>query len=173
MFLNFVGLPQLNQNRESALLFFYSTITEKLKFIDWSLVNQNFGFKELALFRQRRMITPQLHYFSFFLNRSEFRQNLIGTIIRVLVQNLRAQSKEGNHQIDKLVSVQSEQSPVCPPQPPPPPSPPPGWRNLPMRLQLRSILQATALHWSLIFCQGLMYFKLLVTFTINFLWFEF
>ena len=42
-----------------------------------------------------------------------------------------------------------------------------------MRLQLKSILQATALHWSPIFCQGLMYFKLPFTFTINFLWFEF
>ena len=46
----------------------------------------------------------------FFLNRSEFRQNLIGTIIRVLVRNLRAQSEIGNHERDQRVSVQSEPS---------------------------------------------------------------
>ena len=46
----------------------------------------------------------------FFLNRSEFRQNLIGTIIRVLLQNLRAQSEIGNHERDQQVSVQSEPS---------------------------------------------------------------
>ena len=53
--------------------------------------------------------------FSFFLNRSEFRQNLIGTIIRVLVRNLRAQSEIGNHERDQRVSVQSEPSVRLPP----------------------------------------------------------
>ena len=46
----------------------------------------------------------------FFLNRLGFRQNLIGTIIRVLVRNIRAQSAIGNHERDQQVSVQSEPS---------------------------------------------------------------
>ena len=46
----------------------------------------------------------------FFLNRSESRQNLIGTIIRVLVRNLRAQSEIGSHERDQRVSVQPEPS---------------------------------------------------------------
>ena len=46
----------------------------------------------------------------FFLNGSEFRQNLIGTIIRVLVRNLRAQSQIENHEREPQVSVQLEPS---------------------------------------------------------------
>ena len=49
------------------------------------------------------------------INRSEFRQNLLGTIIRVLVRNLRAQSEIRNHEIDQRVSVHSE--PSVPPPP--------------------------------------------------------
>ena len=47
-----------------------------------------------------------------FLNMSELRQNLIGTIIRVIVLNLRPQSEIGNHERDQRVSVQPESS-VC------------------------------------------------------------
>ena len=50
----------------------------------------------------------------FILNKSEFRQNSIVTIIRVLVRNIRAQSEIGNHEKDQRVSAQSEQS-VPPP----------------------------------------------------------
>ena len=48
----------------------------------------------------------------FFLDISEYHQNLIGAIIRVLVRNLREQSAIGNLERDKRVSLQSEPS-VC------------------------------------------------------------
>ena len=48
------------------------------------------------------------------LNIGGHHQNLIATIIRVLVQNLRAQSEIGNRERDPRVSVQSEPS-VPPP----------------------------------------------------------
>ena len=40
------------------LWFFYWTTTDKLKFTEWSEVQQKFGSGETAIFRQRMMITP-------------------------------------------------------------------------------------------------------------------
>ena len=46
----------------------------------------------------------ELEICSFSLNRSEFRHNLNGIILRVHVQNLRAQSEIGNYERDQRVS---------------------------------------------------------------------
>ena len=56
MFSNFVGPPQLNRDRYSTLVCFYWTTTDKLKFADWSQVNQMFGSGEIGYIRQGRMI---------------------------------------------------------------------------------------------------------------------
>ena len=53
---------------------------------------------------------PKEHTIKMHLKRSEFHHILIGTIIRVLIRNLRAQSEIGNHERDQRVSVQPEPS---------------------------------------------------------------
>ena len=77
-----------------------------------SLAFDRFSIENLRDLSKKALTSSvfELERCSFFLNRSEFRQNLIGTIIRVLVQNLRAHSEVGNHERNQRVSVQSEPS---------------------------------------------------------------
>ena len=58
VFLNFLGPPRLNQERYSALVFFYLTTTDKLEFTDWFWVRRMFGCGENAFLKWRRMIAP-------------------------------------------------------------------------------------------------------------------
>ena len=52
VFSNFIGPPRLNRERQSALVFFYWTTTDKLEFADWSEVQRKIGSGEIAIFRQ-------------------------------------------------------------------------------------------------------------------------
>ena len=69
-----------------------------------------YGYKQSLSKKALTSSVFELEKCSLFLNRSEFRQNLVGNIIRVLVRNLRAQSEIGNHERDQRVSALSEPS---------------------------------------------------------------
>ena len=45
-----LGLCRATTIKPSALVFFYWTTTDKLKFIDWSQVKRMFGCGEIAIF---------------------------------------------------------------------------------------------------------------------------
>ena len=46
---NFIGLPQSNQQKQSALVIFYQTTTDKLQFTHWSQANRMFRCGEIAI----------------------------------------------------------------------------------------------------------------------------
>ena len=48
----------MNQDRLSALIFFYWTTMDKFEFTDWSEVQWMLGSGEIVIFRQRIIITP-------------------------------------------------------------------------------------------------------------------